>query len=260
MTDFPTALVTGSTSGIGLGIARHLASLGYAILLNGLGDRDEIEALRADIERQFGVAAHYHGADMTRPDEIRELVATAEQRFGRVDVLVNNAGIQFVAPLQDFPAEKWEQVLSINLSASFYTIKAALPGMIARDFGRIVNIASAHGLVASPDKAAYVAAKHGLVGLTKVVALEQAERNITCNAVCPGWVETPLVQKQIERRAAASGNSIEQEAALLVGEKQPNRRFAGIDEVARAVAFLASPDSRAITGTTLSIDGGWTAQ
>ncbi len=260
MADFPAALITGSTSGIGLGIARHLASLGYALMLNGLGDADEIERLRADIERTSAVPVQYHGADMTRPDQIRDLVATAERLFGRLDVLVNNAGIQFVSPIQDFPDEKWEQVLAINLSSSFYTIKAVLPGMIARDFGRIVNIASAHGLVASPDKAAYVAAKHGLVGLTKVVALEQAERNITCNAVCPGWVDTPLVQKQVAARSAASGKSLEEEAAALVGEKQPNRRFAGIDDVARAVAFLASPDARAITGTTLSVDGGWTAR
>jgi len=211
-----SALVTGSTSGIGLATARALAQDGANIMLNGFGDKAEIEKIRAGVEKDFGVKARYSAADMTKPAEIADMIHTTEKEFGALDVLVNNAGIQFVANIEDFPIDKWDAVIAINLSSSFHTIRAALPGMKQRKWGRIVNIASAHGLVASTQKVAYIAAKHGLVGITKVVALENANAGITCNAICPGWVLTPLVQQQIDARAKKSGKSVrDEEIALL---------------------------------------------
>ena len=254
------AVVTGSTSGIGLGIAEALARNGAAVMLNGLGPAGEIERLRAGLAARHGVSVGYHGADMTRPGEIRDLIATAERRFGRVDVLVNNAGIQHVDPIEAFPAERWDAVIAINLSAAFHAVAAALPGMRARGWGRIVNIASAHGLVASAGKAAYVAAKHGLVGLTKVVGLETAGSGITCNAVCPGWVLTPLVERQIEARAAERGVSIEAARRDLLGEKQPSGQFVTPAQIGESVIFLCSEAAAQMTGAALAIDGGWTAQ
>lgn len=255
-----SAIVTGSTSGIGLGIARALAHAGASVMLNGFGDGGEIEAIRAGIAADCGVDARYSPADMTKPDEIRAMVADTEQAFGAVDILVNNAGIQHVAPIDEFPAEKWEAIIAINLSSSFYTINAALPGMKARDFGRIVNIASAHGLVASPYKAAYIAAKHGVIGMTKTVALEIAERNITCNAICPGFVATPLVDGQIDDQAKANNMTRDEVVKNIVLASQPSKRFVEIDEVSSLAVYLASPANRSITGAALSIDGGWTAR
>lgn len=255
-----SALVTGSTSGIGLGIARAMAAAGANVMLNGFGDAAEIEAIRAGIESDCGVVARYSPADMTKPDEIGAMVAAAEREFGAVDILVNNAGIQHVAPIDEFPHEKWEAIIAINLSSSFYTINAALPGMKARDFGRIVNIASAHGLVASPYKAAYIAAKHGVVGLTKTVALEIAEQNITVNAICPGFVATPLVEGQIDDQAKANKMSREEVVRNVILASQPTKRFVETDEVASLAVYLASSANRSITGTALSIDGGWTAR
>ena len=254
------AVVTGSTSGIGLGIAEALARNGAAVMLNGLGPAGEIERLRSDLAERHGVAVEFHAADMTRPDEIRDLIATAERRFGRVDVLVNNAGIQHVDPIEAFPAERWDAVIAINLSAAFHAVAAALPGMRARGWGRIVNIASAHGLVASAGKAAYVAAKHGLVGLTKVVGLETAGSGITCNAVCPGWVLTPLVERQIDSRAGARGVSVEAARRDLLGEKQPSGQFVTPAQIGELVIFLCSEAAAQMTGAALAIDGGWTAQ
>lgn len=255
-----TALVTGSTSGIGFGIARALASRQCNVVLNGFGDLAQIESLRSGIEREYGVAVAYVAADMSRPAEIRTLVAAAHTRFGGVDVLVNNAGIQHVAPVDEFPDDRWDAILAINLSSAFHAIKATLPGMRTRGWGRIINIASAHGLVASPNKSAYIAAKHGLVGLTKTVALETARQGITCNAVCPGFVLTPLVERQIVDQAAAHGISRQAaiEDVLLV--RQPSKIFVQIDEVARAVCYFADDEAASTTGTTLSVDGGWTAQ
>ena len=254
------AVITGSTSGIGLGIAEALARNGAAVMLNGLGPAGEIERLRSDLAQRHGVPVEFHAADMTRPDEIRDLIATAERRFGRVDVLVNNAGIQHVDPIEAFPAERWDAVIAINLSAAFHAVAAALPGMRARGWGRIVNIASAHGLVASAGKAAYVAAKHGLVGLTKVVGLETAGSGITCNAVCPGWVLTPLVERQIESRAGERGVSIEAARRDLLGEKQPSGQFVTPAQIGELVIFLCSEAAGQMTGAALAIDGGWTAQ
>jgi 3-hydroxybutyrate dehydrogenase len=255
-----TALVTGSTSGIGLAIARALAAEGCDLVFNGFGDRAAIDRLVAETAAQYRVRALYHGADLRRPAEVRELVAFAEREFGAVDVLVNNAGVQHMAPLEEFPDDRWDELLAVNLSAAFHAIKAALPGMRKRDFGRIVNIASAHGLVGSVHKSAYVAAKHGLVGLTKVAALETADADITVNAVCPGWVATPLVERQIEARAKAAGVSIAEAAARLLGEKQPKRRFVRAEDVAALVVFLCGPAGATMTGEVLSLDGGWTAQ
>jgi 3-hydroxybutyrate dehydrogenase len=255
-----SVIVTGSTSGIGLAIARAFAKEGCAITINGFGDKDAIEKERAGIEKEFGVKAIYSGADMTKPAEIADMVKLAEKTFGAVDVLVNNAGIQFVAKIEDFPIEKWDAVIATNLSAAFHAIRVAIPGMKSRKWGRIINIASAHGLVASGEKVAYVAAKHGIVGLTKVVAVEAANDGVTCNAICPGWVLTPLVQQQIEARAKAEGKTVEQAKNELLGEKQPMMKFSTPEHVGALAVFLASDAAETITGSSYSIDGGWTAQ
>jgi 3-hydroxybutyrate dehydrogenase len=254
------AVVTGSTSGIGLGIATALAARKVNVMLNGFGDRDAIEKLRQGLTAQHGVKVAYSTADMSKPEEIAELVGCAERELGSIDILVNNAGIQHVAPVDEFPDDRWQAIIEINLSASFHSIKRALPGMKRRGWGRIVNIASAHGLVASAEKAAYVAAKHGLVGLTKVVAIETANSGITCNAICPGWVLTPLVQKQIEARAAEAGIPVEKAKEDLVREKQPMLRYTSPEQIGALAVFLCGDDAATITGAALSIDGGWTAQ
>jgi len=255
-----TALITGSTSGIGLAIARSFAAAGCNVMLNGFGDAGEIERLRAGLENEFEVAVRYSRADMRKPVEIAAMIAAAEDEFGTLDVLINNAGIQHVASIEDFPVEKWDAIIAVNLSSSFHTIRAALPGMKRRGWGRIINIASAHGLVASSQKAAYVAAKHGLVGLTKVVAIETANAGITCNAICPGWVLTPLVQAQIEARAKERGTTVEVEKLALVAEKQPMHQFTAPENIAALAVFLASDAASTITGSAYSIDGGWLAQ
>jgi 3-hydroxybutyrate dehydrogenase len=254
------AIITGSTSGIGLGTARELAKLGANLVLNGLGDPGEIEAIRSGIERDHGVRAVYDGADMSKADAVRGLITTTVKKFGRLDILVNNAGIQFTAPVDEFPIAKWDAILGINLSAAFHGIAIAVPQMKKQRWGRIINIASTHGLVASTHKAAYVAAKHGLVGLTKVVGLETAGSGVTCNAVCPGWVRTPLVEKQISDMAAQRGISQKQAVEDLLSEKQPSLDFASPEQLGGTVAFLCSPAADQITGTTISVDGGWTAQ
>jgi 3-hydroxybutyrate dehydrogenase len=255
-----SVIVTGSTSGIGLAIARAFAKEGCNITLNGFGDKTAIETERAGLEKDFGVTCIYSGADMTKPAEIADMVATTEKTFGGVDVLVNNAGIQFVAKVEDFPIEKWDAVIATNLSAAFHTTRVAIPGMKKRKWGRIINIASAHGLVASGEKAAYVAAKHGIVGLTKVVAIEAANDGVTCNAICPGWVLTPLVQQQIEARAKAEGKTVEQAKNALLAEKQPMLQFSTPEGVGALAVFLAGDAAATITGSSYSIDGGWTAQ
>jgi 3-hydroxybutyrate dehydrogenase len=256
------AIVTGSTSGIGLGIAKVLAKQGANIVLNGFGNRDEIEVLRRAIERDHDVRAIYDGADMSQGNAVRGLIATSIQQLGRVDILVNNAGIQFTAPVEEFPAVKWDAILAINLSAAFHGIAAAVPQMKKQGWGRIINIASAHGLVGSAHKAAYVAAKHGLVGLTKVVGLETAGTGtgITANAVCPGWVLTPLVEKQIADIAAEKKISREDATTALLGGKQPSRTFVTPEQLGGTVAFLCSPAADQITGTAIAVDGAWTAQ
>ena len=253
------ALVTGSTSGIGLGIAEVLAAAGANIVLNGFGAAAEIEATRAELGARNGVEVLYDSADMSRPEAIEAMVRGAIERFGRLDILVNNAGIQHVAPIDEFPADKWDAILAINLSAAFHTIRHALPAMKRRGFGRIVNVASAHALVASPFKSAYVAAKHGIAGLTKTVALEVAEQNITCNAVCPGYVLTPLVQKQIPDTARARGISEDEVIRNVLLAAQPTRKFVTVEEVAALVRFLCGTDAASITGAVLPIEGGWTA-
>jgi 3-hydroxybutyrate dehydrogenase len=254
-----TALVTGSTSGIGRGIAELLAGAGANIVLNGFGRADEIETLRARIAADHGVAVRYDGADMTRPETIEAMIAKAAREFGAVDVLVNNAGIQHVAPIDEFPAEKWDAIIAINLVALFHTIRHALPAMKQRKWGRIINIASAHALVASPYKSAYVAAKHGVAGLTKTVALEVAEQGITVNAICPGYVRTPLVEKQIPDTAKARSITEEQVVREVLLAAQPTRQFVTVDQVASLARYLASDEAASITGAILSVDGGWTA-
>jgi 3-hydroxybutyrate dehydrogenase len=253
------ALVTGSTSGIGLGIARALAKAGAAIVLNGFGGAPEIARTRDQIAADYGVKVSYSAADMTKPEAIAEMIATTLAEHGRLDVLVNNAGIQHVAPLDRFPVERWDTILSINLSSAFHTTRLALPAMRKNGFGRIINVASAHGLVASPFKAAYVAAKHGIVGLTKVAALETAEEGITCNAICPGYVYTPLVEAQIDSQAKAHGISRERVVRDVLLAQQPNKRFATVEELGALTAFLASDAAASITGIALPVDGGWTA-
>lgn len=255
-----TAIVTGSTSGIGLGIARALAGEGADIMLNGFGDPAVIEGLRAGLAAEFGVKVLYNGADLSTSAGCAALVEDAETRLGKVDILVNNAGIQHVARVEDFPADRWDAVIAINLSSAFHTTRKALPGMQKRGFGRIINIASAHGLVASVEKSAYVAAKHGLVGLTKVVALENAESPITCNAICPGWVLTPLVQAQIETRARNEGKSVAQAERELLIEKQPSARFTTVEQLGAVTVFLAGPGASNITGASVPVDGGWVAR
>jgi len=255
-----SVLVTGSTSGIGLAIARAFAREGANLTINGFGDKHAIEQERAGIEQAFGVQAIYSPSDMTKPAEIAAMIKGTEKTFGSLDVLVNNAGIQFVAKVEDFPIEKWDAVIATNLSAAFHTTRAAIAGMKARKWGRIINIASAHGLVASGEKAAYVAAKHGVVGLTKVVAVEAANDGVTCNAICPGWVLTPLVQQQIEARAKAEGKSVEQAKNDLLAEKQPMLQFSTPESIGALAVFLAGDAAATITGSTYSIDGGWTAQ
>jgi 3-hydroxybutyrate dehydrogenase len=254
------ALVTGSTSGIGLGIARTLASDGADILLNGFGDPALIDKLLAEFESRYQVKAAYSPADMSKPAEIAAMVAQAGRELGGVDILVNNAGIQHLAPVEEFPLEKWDAVIAINLSAAFHAVRAALPHMKARNWGRIINIASTHGLVASAQKAAYVAAKHGILGLTKVVALETATTGITCNAICPGWVLTPLVQKQIDDRAAQEKIDSAAAKVKLLGEKQPSLEFATPEQIGAAALFLCSDAAAQIRGIALPVDGGWTAQ
>ena len=251
-----TALVTGSTSGIGLGIARALAAGGADIVLNGFGDRAAIDTLVADLKAEYKVNVGYSAADMSKPAEVAAMISQAR----RVDILVNNAGIQHTAPVEEFPAERWDAVIAINLSAAFHAIRAALPQMKSRNWGRIVNIASAHGLVASAQKAAYVAAKHGLLGLTKVVALETARTDVTCNAICPGWVLTPLVQKQIDELASRDKLASEEAKMKLLAEKQPSLEFATPEHIGAAAVFLCSEAASQIRGVALPVDGGWTAQ
>ena len=254
------ALVTGSTSGIGLGMARALARQGADLVLNGFGDPTEIRRLQTEIAGAHGVKVHFEAADLTRVDEIDAMMSRIASAYGSVDILVNNAGIQHVAPVESFPIERWDAVIALNLSSAFHTTRCAIPGMRARNWGRIINIASAHGLVASPEKAAYVAAKHGIVGLTKVVALETARTGITCNAICPGWVLTALVQKQIDARAQQAGIPVEQARLGLLGEKQPSLEFVTPEQLGEIAVFLCSPAADQVRGAAWTVDGGWTAQ
>ena len=260
MLEGKVALVTGSTSGIGLGIARSLAGVGASIMMNGFGDADDIERLRSQLAEENGVSVAFDGADLSRPDEVNRLVEKTIDVLGGVDVLVNNAGIQFVAPIEEFPDDRWEAIIALNLSAAFYSMKAAIPAMKAKGWGRIINVASAHGLVASSNKVAYVAAKHGLVGATKVAALELANHGVTVNAICPGWVLTPLVERQLRDRAEQTGTEIAVEMEQLLAEKQPMLKFTTPESIGAMAVFLCSDEAETITGATLSIDGGWTAQ
>jgi len=255
-----SAIVTGSTSGIGLGVARAFASRGANVMLNGFGDAGEIEKLRKALAAEFKVKVAFSGADMSKPVQIREMVAAATHQLGAVDILVNNAGIQHTALTEDFADERWDAVIAINLSAAFHATKAVLPQMKSRNWGRIVNISSAHGLVASTHKVAYVASKHGVLGMTKVVALETATTGVTCNAICPGWVLTPLVQKQIDDLAAREKIDVSQARAALLGEKQPSLEFATPEQIGALAAFLCSEDAAQIRGAALPVDGGWLAQ
>jgi len=251
-----TALVTGSTSGIGLGIAKALARQGANIVLNGFGD---VEGPKAEIAG-LGVKVAYHGADMSKPAEIEDMMKYAAAQFGRVDVLVNNAGIQHVAKVEEFPPERWDAVIAINLSSAFHATRLALPAMKAANWGRIINVASVHGLVASTEKVAYVAAKHGIVGMTKVVALETATTGVTCNAICPGWVLTPLVQKQVDAKAAANGWTNEEATRRLLGEKEPSMQFTTPEELGELAVFFCSPPANNVRGVAWNMDGGWAAQ
>ena len=251
-----TALVTGSTSGIGLGIAQALARQEANIMLNGFGD---VQAAQASVAA-LGVAVDYHGADMSRPQEIADLVQACESRFGAVDILVNNAGIQHVALVEEFPVDRWDAIIAINLSSAFHTTRLTLAGMKARGWGRVLNIASTHGLVASAQKSAYVASKHGIVGFTKAVALETATTGVTVNAICPGWVLTPLVQKQVDARAAAEGISVQEAQVRLLGEKQPSLQFTTPQQLGELAVFLCSEAANNIRGAAFNVDGGWVAQ
>lgn len=251
-----TALVTGSTSGIGLGIAKSLARQGANIVLNGFGDIDAPKAAIAGL----GVKVAYHGADMSKPSEIADMMAFAASEMGRVDILVNNAGIQHVARIESFPVDKWDAIIAINLSSAFHATRLALPAMQAANWGRIINVASAHGLVGSPEKSAYVAAKHGIVGLTKVTALENATSGVTCNAICPGWVLTPLVQKQVDAKAVAQGISNEEAQKQLLGEKEPSMQFTTPEELGELAVFFCSPAGNNVRGVAWNMDGGWVAQ
>ena len=251
-----TALVTGSTSGIGLGIAKALARQGANIMLNGFGN---VEAAQAEVAA-FGTRVSYHGADMSQPEQIEAMMAAAASEFGRVDILVNNAGIQHVAPVDEFPLERWNAIIAINLSSTFHTTRLALPAMKAANWGRIINVASVHGLVGSAGKAAYVAAKHGVVGLTKVTALETATSGVTCNAICPGWVLTPLVQQQVDAKAVAQGISNEEATRQLLGEKEPSMQFTTPEELGELAVFFCSPAGNNVRGVAWNMDGGWAAQ
>jgi 3-hydroxybutyrate dehydrogenase len=253
-----SSIVTGSTSGIGLGIAHAFAAQGADVMLNGFGNADEIEATRAEMERRYGVKVRYSGADMSQPAQISEMAAAAEAAFGKVDIVVNNAGIQHVAPIEEFPQAKWDAIIAINLSSAFHLIKAVLPGMKARRFGRIVNVASAHGLTASPFKAAYVAAKHGLIGLSKTVAIEVAEFGVTSNTICPGYVKTPLVDKQIADQAKAHGISEADVVRDVMLVHQARKEFVRVDELAALAVFLASDAAASMTASAIAMDGGWT--
>ena len=255
-----TALVTGSTSGIGLGIAHALAAQGANIVFNGFGDPVQIAQLQQETSGKFGVRTSYSAADMSKPADIDHMIADAITQFSGIDILVNNAGIQHVANIEDFPVDSWNAIIAINLSASFHTTRLVLPHMQKKNWGRIINIASVHGLVASAGKSAYVAAKHGLVGLTKVTALENAHTGITCNAICPGWVLTPLVQKQVDARASAASISVEQAKKSLLMEKQPSGEFVTPEELGAMAAFLCSPAANQVRGAAWNMDGGWLAQ
>lgn len=254
------ALVTGSTSGIGLGIAKAMAAQGAHIMLNGFGDAAEIEAARAGIEKEFGVTALYHGADLTKAEQIEDMMKTAQSKLGGVDILINNAGVQHVAPIDEFPPEKWEMLIQLHLIAAFHTIRHAVPMMKEKGWGRIINMGSAHALVASPFKSAYVAAKHGIAGLGKTVALEVAQHGITVNTICPGYTWTPLVEKQIKPTAEARGITEEEVINHVLLAAQPTKKFTTIEQIAGLALFLCSESADNITGTTQSIDGGWTAQ
>ena len=254
------AIITGSTSGIGLGITKALAAKGVNVIINGMGEADAIEAERTNLEKTYGIKARYSPADMSKPADIRAMVALAEKEFGGVDILVNNAGIQFVSPIEEFPEDKWDQIIAINLSSNFHAIKAAIPLMKAQKWGRIINIASAHGLVASPFKSAYVTAKHGVMGLTKTTALELGQDGITCNAICPGYVNTPLVQKQIPEQAKAHNMTEAEVKDKVFLEKHAIKDFVEVEDLAALVVYLCSDHARMITGTGLPVDAGWTAQ
>jgi 3-hydroxybutyrate dehydrogenase len=255
-----TALVTGSTSGIGLGIARMLAAQGANIVFNGFGDAQDIAKLQSQVASEFDVKTFYHNADMSKPAEIEAMMKAVADQFGGVDVLVNNAGIQHVANIEDFPVEKWDAIVAINLSSAFHTTRLALPYMKAKNWGRIINVASAHGLVASAQKSAYVASKHGIVGFTKVTALETAQTGVTCNAICPGWVLTPLVQKQVDARASQQNLSVEEAKKSLLAEKQPSGEFVTPEQLGALAVFLCSDAASQVRGVAWNMDGGWVAQ